>query len=143
MKFISKEEFLKQPKEIQDKIKELWNPEQWDIYARKNTKGFPFMIWKCEDGMILPRHSNIWVEIDNNIIPLLTMDKIIEMIERVTDLHLEIMINAGSGDLNINLYKNKYDFNPAMVFDKCDNNMLHALWETLIEITKENFIKNY
>ena len=139
MKFISKEEFLKQPKEIQDKIKELWNPEQWDMFTYRNRKGNPYMTWKCEDGMIISTMSDVWIDLDdNNIIPLLTMDKMIEMIERVTDLHLEIMINAGSGDLNINLYKNKYDFNPAMVFDKCDNNRLHALWETLIEIIKEN-----
>ena len=139
MKFISKEEFLEQPKEVQDKIKELWNPEQWDIFAYRNRKGNPYMMWKCEDGMIISTMSDVWIDLDdNNIIPLLTMDKMIEMIERVTDLHLEIMINAGSGDLNINLYKNKYDFNPAMVFDKCDNNRLHALWETLIEIIKEN-----
>ena len=33
MKFISKEEFLKQPKEVQDKIRELWNPQQNDVYV--------------------------------------------------------------------------------------------------------------
>lgn len=139
MKFISKEEFLKQPKEIQDKIKELWNPEQWDMFTYRNRKGNPYMMWKCEDGMIISTMSDVWIDLDdNNIIPLLTMDKMIEMIEKITGLHLEIMINAGRGDLNINLYKNKYDFDPAMVFDKCDNNRLHALWETLIDIIKEN-----
>lgn len=139
MKFISKEEFLKQPKEVQDKIKELWNPEYGDLFAYRNGKGSPHMMWICEDGMILSTRSDVWIDLDDdNIIPLLTMDKMIEMIERITDLYLEIMINAGSGDLNINLYKNKYDFNSVMVFDKCDNNRLHLLWNTLTEIIKEN-----
>ena len=139
MKFISKEEFLQQPMEVQNKIRELWNPKQWDIFAFRNRKGCPHVIYEYDNGMILSTDSNgIWEELDDQIVPLLTMDEMIEMIERITGLYLEIIINAGSGDLNINLYKNKYDFNSVMVFDKCDNNRLHLLWNTLTEIIKEN-----
>ena len=140
MKFISKEEFLQQPKEVQDKIKELWNPEQWDMFTYRNRKGNPYMMWKCEDGMTISTMSDVWIDLDdNNIIPLLTMDKMIEMIERVTEFHLEIMIDVRSREFNINLYENCHYFDPIRTFYGCKSkDRLHTLWEVLTDIIKEN-----
>ena len=140
MKFISKEEYLKQPKEVQDKIKELWNPEQWDIFAYRNRKGNPYMMWRCEDGMILSTRSDVWIDLDDdNIIPLLTMDKMIEMIERITDLYLEIVYDFATGDLELILFKDPKGYDVVLDNNKFkSNDRLTLLWNTLTETIKEN-----
>ena len=131
MKFISKEEFLKQPKEVQDKIKELWNPQQNDVFTRKGCKGIiPYLILDRDEDMIMTYTCNceVWYEyLDNQIVPLLTMDKIIDMI-----------INLKNEYINIR-YDDEWD---KFIIDTPDymkdGDKLHSLWEILIEIIKEN-----
>lgn len=135
MKFISKEEFLKQPKEIQDKIKELWNPEQWDIFAFRNRKGCPHVIYEYDNGMILSTDSNgIWEELDDQIVPLLTMDEMIEMIERITGMCIEVMVAYKDKMIDVYLYNDKH----TESWDIKSKDRLHALWEVLVDIIKEN-----
>ena len=139
MKFISKEEFLQQPMEVQNKIRELWNPKQWDIFTFRNRKGCPHVIYEYDNGMILSTDSNdIWEELDNQIVPLLTMDKMIEMIENVTGMYIGIQVAYKDNRIDVHLYDNKtiegYDFLKS-------KDRLHALWEVLIEIINENYQK--
>lgn len=135
MKFISKEEFLKQPKEVQDKIKELWNPKQWDIFAFRNRKGCPHVIYEYDNGMILSTDSNgIWEELDDQIVPLLTMDEMMEMIERITGMCIEVMVAYKDKMIDVYLYNDKH----TESWDIKSKDRLHALWEVLVDIIKEN-----
>ena len=139
MKFISKEEFLQQPMEVQNKIRELWNPKQWDIFAFRNRKGCPHVIYEYDNGMILSTDSNgIWEELDDQIVPLLTMDEMIEMIENVTGMYIGIQVAYKDNRIDVHLYDNKtiegYDFLKS-------KDRLHALWEVLIEIINEKLSK--
>lgn len=146
MKFISKEEFLKQPKEVQDKIRELWNPQQNDVFTRKGCKGIiPYLILDRDEDMIMTDTCNceVWYEyLDNQIVPLLTMDKIIDMIEDMIGMYLDIMLNPSSYGFMIYLYKEAYDDLPEKVFSNfIKQDRLHALWEVLIEIINEKLLK--
>ena len=128
MKFISKEEFIKQPMEVQNKIRELWNPQQWDIFAFRNRKGCPHVIYEYDNGMILSTDSNgIWEELDDQIVPLLTMDEMIEMIINLKNEYINIRYDDEWGKFII-------DTPDCMK----DGDKLHSLWEILIEIIKEN-----
>ena len=130
MKFISKEEFLKQPKEVQDKIKELWNPQQNDVFTRKGCKGIiPYLILDRDEDMIMTYTCNceVWYEyLDNQIVPLLTMDKIIDMIINLKNEYINIRYDDEWGKFIIDT--------PDYMKD---GDKLHSLWEILIELIKE------
>ena len=142
MKFISKEEFLQQPMEVQNKIRELWNPQQNDMFTRKGCKGIiPYLILDRDEDMIMTYTCNceVWYEyLDNQIVPLLTMDKIIDMIENVTGMYIGIQVAYKDNRIDVHLYDNKtiegYDFLKS-------KDRLHALWEVLIEIINEKLSK--
>ena len=130
MKFISKEEFLKQPKEVQDKIKELWNPQQNDVFTRKGCKGIiPYLILDRDEDMIMTDTCNceVWYEyLDDRIVPLLTMDKIIDMIINLKNEYINIRYDDEWGKFIIDT--------PDYMKD---GDKLHSLWEILIELIKE------
>lgn len=131
MKFISKEEFLQQPMEVQNKIRELWNPKQWDIFAFRNRKGCPHVIYEYDNGMILSTDSNgIWEELDDQIVPLLTMDEMIEMIINLKNEYINIRYDDEWGKFIIDT--------PDYMKD---GDKLHALWEVLIKIINEKLSK--
>ena len=130
MKFISKEEFLKQPKEVQNKIRELWNPQQNDMFTRKGCKGIiPYLILDRDEDMIMTYTCNceVWYEyLDNQIVPLLTMDKIIDMIINLKNEYINIRYDDEWGKFIIDT--------PDYMKD---GDKLHSLWEILIELIKE------
>ena len=131
MKFISKEEFLQQPMEVQNKIRELWNPQQNDVFTRKGCKGIiPYLILDRDEDMIMTDTCNceVWYEyLDDQIVPLLTMDKIIEMIINLKNEYINIRYDDEWGKFIIDT--------PDYMKD---GDKLHSLWEILIEIIKEN-----
>ena len=130
MKFISKEEFLKQPKEVQNKIRELWNPQQNDVFTRKGCKGIiPYLILDRDEDMIMTDTCNceVWYEyLDDRIVPLLTMDKIIDMIINLKNEYINIRYDDEWGKFIIDT--------PDYMKD---GDKLHSLWEILIELIKE------
>ena len=130
MKFISKEEFLKQPKEVQNKIRELWNPQQNDMFTRKGCKGIiPYLILDRDEDMIMTYTCNceVWYEyLDDRIVPLLTMDKIIDMIINLKNEYINIRYDDEWGKFIIDT--------PDYMKD---GDKLHSLWEILIELIKE------
>ena len=131
MKFISKEEFLQQPMEVQNKIRELWNPQQNDVFTRKGCKGIiPYLILDRDEDMIMTDTCNceVWYEyLDDQIVPLLTMDKIIDMIINLKNEYINIRYDDEWGKFIIDT--------PDYMKD---GDKLHSLWEILIEIIKEN-----
>ena len=143
MKFISKEEFLQQPMEVQNKIRELWNPKQNDIFTRKGCKGIiPYLILDRDEDMIMKDTCNceVWYEyLDEQIVPLLTMDKMIDMIENVTGMYIGVQVAYKDNRIDVDLYDNNYIESYDFLKSK---DRLHALWEVLIEIINEKLSKD-
>lgn len=130
MEYISAEEFLKQPKEVQRIFQEWWKPQKFDIYVDKTDitqeESFDYL----SEGML--NHSmrdNLSYRRD--MIPLFTEGQLRKFIEDKiggkTDVTWEeeskytIAITDGTG-----FY--------CKVFDTTETNLLKAYWKVACEI---------
>ena len=77
MKYISAEEFLKQPKEIQKVFLDWWQPEEFDIYVNKELEKHRVTQVDLEDDV-----CNYYLKTE--YIPLLTEGQLREFIEDKT-----------------------------------------------------------
>ena len=77
MKYISAEEFLKQPKEIQKVFLDWWQPEEFDIYVNKKLEKHRVIQVDLEDDV-----CNYYLKTE--YIPLLTEGQLREFIEDKT-----------------------------------------------------------
>ena len=77
MKYISAEEFLKQPKEIQKVFLDWWQPEEFDIYVNKELEKHRVTQTDLEDDV-----CNYYLKTE--YIPLLTEGQLREFIEDKT-----------------------------------------------------------
>ena len=77
MKYISAEEFLKQPKEIQKVFLDWWQPEEFDIYVNKELEKHRVTQVDLEDDV-----CNYYLKTE--YIPLLTEGQLREFIENKT-----------------------------------------------------------
>ena len=77
MKYISAEEFLKQPREVQEVFLDWWQPKEFDIYANKELKAHRVTQTDLEDDV-----CNYYLKTE--YIPLLTEGQLREFIENKT-----------------------------------------------------------
>lgn len=77
MKYISAEEFLQQPKEIQKVFLDWWQPEEFDIYVNKELEKHRVTQTDLEDDV-----CNYYLSVES--VPLLTEGQLREFIENKT-----------------------------------------------------------
>lgn len=91
MKYISSEQFLEQPKEVQKVLLDWWKPSEYDLYQDISIKTI---------HSVMPRQNrkDIWNNLkeENAIIPLLTEGQLREFIEDKTETLLDVTHNGGT-----------------------------------------------
>ena len=80
MEFINAEEFLNQPKEIQKVFLDWWNPSTGDLYSKKDKIGFPHLVKRSEDDLIIEVGSYVWEE-KSECIPLFSEGQLRQFVE--------------------------------------------------------------
>jgi hypothetical protein len=132
MEYISAEEFLKQPKEVQKVIIDWWksNESETDLVCLFLQDGNEIRlnsanIQKCNLRPI------------TEIIPLLTEGQLRKCIEGMSHCNMLILWNTYYGDI----YQHKVCFSKKSHFNKIDlkrcTNLLEAYWLAVLEIAKE------
>lgn len=133
MEYISAEEFLKQDKEVQEVFWDWWKPTLGDLYARKNTKGLPYLVWKYEDECILSSINVVWEE-KSKCIPLLTEGHLRRFIEDKTGYTIDLCYYEGTYDIELCENDNGLC---VEVIREVGKNLLQAYWKVACEIAKE------
>lgn len=128
MEYISAEEFLKQPKEVQATFLNWWKPSVGDICAYKvGHSGFYSWYMSCITCV-----SDIKGVLHE--IPLLTEGQLRQFIEDKTGCKLFIEYYNGS-DILIRFMKDNKETKSHIFYD-C-NDLLQAYWKVAIKIAKE------
>ncbi|AXG97770.1 hypothetical protein [Clostridium botulinum] len=135
MNYISAEEFLKQPKEIQGVLLEWWQPQRFDlfntVYGDTSVNGYfqgkLYYSRKC-GGTILEESY-----LKKNATPLFQMHQLIEFIEDITNCKIINIYYFDKGNCyNITLENNEV----AKTIESSKNNLLYALWEVACNIVE-------
>ena len=122
MEFISAEEFLKQPKEVQEVFLE-WANDNAEDYDLVQDNG-EIMLYK--DFIERAR-----IEFDSY--PLFTEGQIRRFIEDKTKYHLDTMYYVESYDIRIT-----EGLNNIKVYENLGTKLLQAYWKVACEIAKES-----
>lgn len=131
MKFIADQQFLKQPKEIQEVFMNWWKPQIGDLYmweyydeeyknirvVRPNSKNMLNGTWATDMG-----------------IPLLTMEQLLDFIKDTNKFYI-VMTQFKHNHWNIVL-ENGY------VFKSTKLDLLQSLWQLSVEVTKQYLIRS-
>lgn len=140
MEFISAEEFLSQPKEVQDRFKSWWEPAIADLFCYKyNTKSFAILF---DDGNNIENYK--YSEGDDNfytfkkeVIPLFTEGQLRKFIEDKAECKLETEINNDhTYDIFIERFNNAY-YEYKGEFKHLNTDLLKSYWKIACEIAKE------
>ncbi|MBD5589255.1 hypothetical protein [Clostridium botulinum] len=136
MNYISAEEFLKQPKEVQEVLINWWQPEfgdlfledYWDIDSIINIVG-------C-----VPINKKHFEDYDGKthyktdlVIPLLTEGQLIQFIESKTNRKIEIYLNVYH-QYHFSLVSESEEFG---IYETRESNLLQALWQVACKIAQE------
>jgi hypothetical protein len=128
MKFISAEEFLKQPKEVQDVFRDWWKPEMYDLFFRyfgNNPNNFLHGIYKSFIGDNETKKNAIK---DTSFLPLLTIGQLIKFIEDKSGGKIRI-IEYDFDHYNIVTFKQTYI--------STQKDLLQAWWQVACKIAEE------
>ena len=154
MKFISKEEFLKQPQKVQDAFIQWWKPSIGDLYHVTiimeedyeegtidhpiyRTEEYNYTEMYNEDDIELCDGEHIVNCIDGVVFPLLTEGQLRQFIEDKTGCKA-IPDVYGKGEYNIGLIKlGKYCCIDYDNFENLGTDLLQAYWKVAIEIAKK------
>lgn len=125
MEFISSEEFLKQPKEVQKIFMKWWKPQPFDLYIfDKRSLG---LVKKSDEDYILPyRGWNIWQE-KKECIPLFTESRLMQFILEKSTCE----VNIGNVLKIIDIYRKELCI-------PYETDFLQALWKVALEVAKES-----
>jgi len=129
MEFISVEEFLEQPEEVQEIFLSWFNENVWayDLVQEEDI----IMLYK--DYV----EERISVEYDSY--PLFTEGQLRRFIEDKTGYHLEISTEFGTGFYIADFYKNNKSNRPGRMMIKTqETDLLQAYWKVACEIAKES-----
>ena len=141
MEYISAEEFLKQPKEIQEIFREWWKPSKGDLIRSKldiiggNDYNFDFII------RINPNRPNSYILTNSNwygkgeCIPLLTEGQIRQFIEDKTGYKIEAWWDGESYD--IYFVNAETGIQTDEVYYNLGEDLLQAYWKVAIQITEQ------
>ena len=140
MEFISVEEFLKQPKEVQHVFMEWWKPQPFDLYIfDKRSLG---LVKKSDKDYILPyKSNNIWEE-KKHCIPLLTEGQLRKFIEDKTNGKVMVEYTVCENIVLKLATKSKVtgglEFKRNYSFPKSKFNLLQAYWEVALKEAEES-----
>ena len=158
MEYISAEEFLKQPKEVQEVFLNWWNFEiDSPIYVSKEAgldkEGFDLLKvygWDYKEGKMLPMELMTYKT--NLIIPLTKKSSLyetfIENAKYVTPLFTEgqlrkfIEDKTAMGTVNVDYFegyriKINSSINQSKYYKDLGNDLLKAYWKVAVQIAKE------
>ncbi|EKS4345024.1 hypothetical protein [Clostridium sp. CTA-6] len=130
MNYISAEEFLKQPNEIQKVLINWWNDNL--------SEGFLYTYNSYKTCLMIFKQNENMNNVQGGIIPIFQLYQLIQFIEEKTKGKLEISFHYGSyriwsHELDNNfICTGKYYF-----FDKLGKNLLQALWQVACKIAQE------
>jgi hypothetical protein len=133
MEYISAEEFLKQPKEIQKVFLDWWKPQMYDLFFRNftNENGFLKGIYKgcIEDNEVLKSANK-----DNSFMPLITEGQLRKFIEDRTECKLDIEYFSTDSVL-FRFRIGRKEKKSHMFYDT--KSLIQAYWKVALEIAKE------
>ena len=135
MEYISAEEFLKQPKEVQEVFIDWWEPSIGDLF-RWNTgiHDNDAHIANCcmSDNTVVMTKKNKGIN-EGDRIPLLTEGQLRKFIEDKTGYKIELSYYEDSGyDLSLTDGRTNYS-----TYVDLGHNLLQAYWKVACEIAKE------
>jgi hypothetical protein len=135
MEYISAEEFLKQPKEVQKVFLEWWKPTLGDIYRDLTPRADDKfnLIHVCEDEFDR-KDTELTKENFGGIIPLLTEGQLRKFIEDKTSSVIDMEHHWKEDGYSVYLYQCEDFINS---FNGLGDNLLQVYWKVAIEIAKE------
>lgn len=143
MKYISAEEFLKQPEEVQKIFINWWQPSLGDLYVKDNyLKALPHCVWQSDNGLIFPIRGSLWEE-KKKCIPLLTEGQLRKLVEYKINSKIEIVFVDKEGvDGEESYYRiervHYLDGNlKDSVWITNETDLLQAYWKVALEIAKQ------
>ncbi|MBN1059360.1 hypothetical protein [Clostridium botulinum] len=134
MEYISAEEFLKQPKKVQEVFLDWWKPSKGDLFTNDITGGFGVI---AQDKLF-----------NNGLIPLLTEGQLRKFIEDKKSGIIDIgYYGVSEGGYEIKIYKLDYKKDFVLddetgrfenyTFEELGTDLLQAYWKVACEIAKE------
>ena len=127
MEYISAEEFLKQPKEVQEVFWTWWRPSKGDINYSPVRNGIEVV--EIENNSVQRRN--------NGYIPLLTEGQLRKFIEDKTECKIETVWCECGWSYNIDLVKNYDSGELVKRYYNLGEDLLQAYWTVACEIAKE------
>lgn len=139
MEYISAEEFLKQPKEVQEVFLDWWKPSIGDLFVNKNFNLKQFGVL-FDDGEIenykYNRGNDNFRTFKIDFIPLLTEGQLRKFIEDKTGTKIETVWDGL--DYDIYLVDKLTGYPTIKDYINLGENLLQAWWKVAIEIAKED-----
>ena len=148
---LNRDNFLKQPKQIQNIIKKYWYPNKFNTFFLKESDKFIYCINMVDGNMISTSmcNSEVWYNIyDENIIPSLSSIQVEVIIERITNTKSFSTIDRTGRPLirlfdvidgNIILKETYYGKQSDDSFYQTVNK-INLLWEVLVDVIKKEEI---
>lgn len=142
MKFISAEEFLKQPKEVQKVFLDWWKCDNGDLYVNNyelKTEGNYCNVRCCN----IELESNLegeWEWFKDESTPLLTEGQIRKFIEDKTNGHVDLAYYAYKENGFRGYTLETWLYNPykcTKQFKDLGDNLLQAYWQVALKIIEE------
>lgn len=132
MEYISAEEFLKQPKEVQEVFIDWWSKNKTisDIATIKINKER----WGVH---VLSDIDLVVFEIGKDLIPLLTEGQLRKFIEDKTEGFVVINVDEEKYQYKIEIIDEFADYEITMIFTGVGTDLLQAYWKVACEIAKE------
>lgn len=145
MEYISAEEFLKQPIEVQKVFNDWWEPQKSDLVVERRgvNRTPPYLVWKCEkegeETFIYGINSRFTCYEKESLVLLLTEGKLRQFIEEKTDSHVDIAYYAykdnGYRGYTIELWKYS-PYECIKQFKDLEGDLFQAYWKVALEIAK-------
>lgn len=136
-RYITAEQFMQQPQNVQNVIRKWWEPQVGDIFTTEQIHDEIDAVINISSGKYIHGlndvfFSNMYPHVDLELkpFPLLTMQQLIEFIEWKIEMSInEIERDVHRGEWNINLL-NGIDY----MTEQTD--LLQALWEVACKVVK-------
>jgi hypothetical protein len=150
MEYITAEQFLEQPKEVQKVFLEWWQPEKYDLVTdyTEGSKAIlikPFMVRKLEiednETFIYGFYSKYTCYEKDKIIPLLSEGQLRKFIENKTKLSLEVQnfgnkFNYDFGDGGYCIHLSNCEWVEKQ-YNNLGTDLLQAYWKVALKVAKE------
>lgn len=138
MEFISAEEFLKQPKEVQEVFLEWWEPSIGDLFSWiKNNYEYENDLRKleCCNSDNIVEMTKIFKGInEGDRIPLLSEGQLRKFIEDKTNCHIEIIVGISG---YVFVLRSKETLKEEKRISVLKRDLLQAYWKVAIQIAEQ------